>query len=304
MRRVLKVRVGGVTGGQEQVKRRKMLVCDGEDDVPKELGSGGGVMNGEAQQGSGGGVLSEEAHEVGHCHAVGADGEAEEVGDVIGIKWADVDTLFDFDPHPTHAARDDICTEYIRESAVELLGEGFSAEDVVDTAFVSHGEEGIGDARAPIQGVAELGDESGFVHIDVADSAMGRSGKRWQERKSGKRSRDEDGEDVGGTDTSRPPFPCSHCPHFPAWPVRALPSSYHLPSFFPSLPVSSLPCLPFLFTLPSPPHFPLSHLHYLPYSLYPLLPLSHMSLYPPNPLSPSPSLPSSITPVFPVFPVP
>ncbi|CAI5979347.1 unnamed protein product [Closterium sp. NIES-64] len=100
-----------------------------------------------------------------------------------------------------------------------------------------------------------------------------------------------------------PPVPLSRAPTIltSLHGLCSLLSSYHLPSFFPSLPVSSLPCLPILSPLPSPPHFPLSHFPSLPCSLYPLLPLSHMSLYPPNPLSPSPSLPSSLTPVFPTL---
>ncbi|CAI5528516.1 unnamed protein product [Closterium sp. Naga37s-1] len=197
MRRVLKVRVGGVTTGQDRVKRRRMSADDGgDDDVQQELSSGGGVLTEEAQQGSGVGVVNEEPQQesrVGvsneETHEDTPDGargggEAEEVADIIGIKWADVDTLFEFDPHPIHAPRDNICTDYIRESAVELLG--------VDE---------IGDARGSIEAVAEVGEEGGSQHNGAPESAMGRTGKRWQEKKSGKRPRDDDGEDDGGTDT-------------------------------------------------------------------------------------------------------
>ncbi|CAI5476523.1 unnamed protein product [Closterium sp. Yama58-4] len=178
----------------------------------QELRSGGGVLTKEAQQGSVVEVLNEEAEQesrVGvsreETHEDAPDGargggEAEEVADIIGIKWADVDTLFEFDPHPIHAPREDICTEYIRESAVELLGEGFSADDLIDTAFASRGEEEIGDARGSIEAAAEVGGEGGSLHNVAPPSAMGRTGKRWQEKKTGKRPRDEDGEDVGGTE--------------------------------------------------------------------------------------------------------
>ncbi|CAI5479045.1 unnamed protein product [Closterium sp. Yama58-4] len=48
-------------------------------------------------------------------------GIADEFSRILEIKWADNDTPFDFDPHPSHVGRDDITHDFIMESAASMF---------------------------------------------------------------------------------------------------------------------------------------------------------------------------------------